>query len=101
MFYSVTVTVYFLFHVSDRFHFYSLFQTAKSKAIIDKTGFQVTRRFLKDYRKAMARVPIPGLIEVSMVNRSTFYSRVFHRSADKCTYCIFKSRARMDKQSQG
>ncbi|XP_053399414.1 uncharacterized protein LOC128557019 [Mercenaria mercenaria] len=38
--------------------------TPKSKSIIDKDGYQITRRFLKDYRRAMAKVPIPGLIEI-------------------------------------
>ncbi|KAH3833567.1 uncharacterized protein LOC127879538 [Dreissena polymorpha] len=38
--------------------------TAKSKSIIDKDGFAVTRKFLREYRKAMGRVPIPGLVDI-------------------------------------
>ena len=37
---------------------------AKSKTLIDKEGYRITRRFLKEYRKALARVSIPGLMEV-------------------------------------
>ena len=32
--------------------------------IIDKDGYQLTRKYLKAYRKAMALVPVQGLIEV-------------------------------------
>ena len=40
--------------------------------IIDKDGYQMTRRFLKAYRRALAHVPIQGLIEVGV----QFYLRL-------------------------
>ena len=33
---------------------------------MDKDAHQITRKYLRDYRKAMAAVPIPGLIDVSI-----------------------------------
>ena len=52
-------------------------QTSKSKMIIDKEGYQLTRKYLKAYRKAMALVPVHGLIEVGL-----------RKGVDVCLYFI-------------
>ncbi|KAL4231004.1 hypothetical protein ACF0H5_011377 [Mactra antiquata] len=56
---SVTKDVVVTYRSSD-----SPIMNSKTRSVLDKEAHQITRRFLKDYRKAMARIPVPGLLEI-------------------------------------